>query len=111
MVNPFYTSFMGQIKNENDYNSIAASKEIVLRGYLTNRIKISDYVNNFLVGLVTTRWKKMLPEVDTYKDLYDFFKKKKSKNSYRFLFDDVEKQKWSYLRLNFYKSGIDLIRF
>jgi hypothetical protein len=60
--------------------------------------------------LVTTRWKKMLPNVNTYKDLYDYYKKKKSKNSYRFLFNDVEKQRWSCLRLWFYKSNIDLIR-
>jgi hypothetical protein len=112
MVNPYYTSFMGQIKNESDYDSIAASKEIALRGYLTKRTKINDYVNNFLGSLVTTHWKKMLPDINTYKDLYNYFKlQKKSKNSYRFLFNEVEKQKWSCLRLNFYKSGIDLIRF
>ena len=43
---------------------------------------------------------------------YNHFKtKKKSKNSYRFLFNDVEKLKWSSLRLKSNKSKIDLIRF
>ena len=28
MVNPFYTSFIGQVKNPGDYDSIAASKEV-----------------------------------------------------------------------------------
>jgi hypothetical protein len=53
----------------------------------------------------------MLPTIDTYKDLYNHFKtKKKSKYSYRFLFNDVEKQKWSYFNLKSHKSMIDLIR-
>lgn len=113
MVNPYYTSFIGQIKNEKDYDSIAASKEIALRGYLIkNGIKIRDYINEFLCGLVTTRWKEMLPNINTYQDLYNYFKtKKKSRNSYRFLFNDIEKLKWSYLRLGFYESKVDLIRF
>jgi IS605 OrfB family transposase len=113
MVNPFYTSFMGQIKNENDYDSVAASKEVAFRGYLMNKgIKMYDYVNDFLSGLVTTRWKEMLPNINTFKELYNYFKtKKKSKNSYRFLFNDVEKLKWSSLRLKSNKSMIDLIRF
>lgn len=111
MVNPFYTSFMGQMKNATDYDSVAASKEIALRGYLMKRVKIVDYVNNYLSSSVTTQWKEMLPNVNTYRDLYNYFKsQKKSKNSYRFLFNEAEKQKWSYSRLKFYKSGIDLIR-
>ena len=106
MVNPFYTSFMGQIKNEADYDSIAASKEIAFRGYLMNKgINVYNYVNEFLSGLVTTRWKEMLLEGSTFKDLYTYFKKK-SGDSYRFLFNDVEKTKWSYFRLNSYKSMI-----
>jgi IS605 OrfB family transposase len=112
-VNPFYTSFIGQIKNEKDYDSIAASKEIGYRGYLMNKgLKIYDYIDQFLSGLVTTRWKEMLPNINTFKDLYNHFKnQKKSKYSYRFLFNDVEKQNWSYFRLKSNKSMIDLIRF
>jgi hypothetical protein len=62
--------------------------------------KVSEYVNEFLSSLVTTHWKEMLPEVNTFKEMYNHFKfKKKSKNSYRFLFNDVEKLKWSCFRL------------
>lgn len=113
MVSPFYTSFIGQIKNNNDYDSIAASKEVAFRGFLlTSGIKVQNYVNDFLGGQVTTRWKEMLPNIFTFKDLYNYFKtQKKSKNSYRFLFNDAEKLKWSSLRLNTFKSKIDLIRF
>lgn len=113
MVNPFYTSFIGQVKNIEDYDSLAASKEVAWRGYLMNKgIKVNEYVNNFLSGLVTTHWKEMLPDINTFREMYDFFKtQKKSKNSYRFLFSDVEKQKWSSLRLKSHKSMIDLIRF
>jgi hypothetical protein len=73
-------------------------------------IKVQDYVNNFLNDSVTTHWKEMLPEISTNKELYNHFKdKKKSKNSYRFLFNDVEKQKCSSFRLKSIKSLIDLI--
>ena len=79
---------------------------------MSKGIKVNDYVNNFLSSLVTTHWKEMLPDINTFREMYDFFKtKKKSKNSYRFLFNDVEKLKWSCLRLNSNKSMIDLIRF
>lgn len=108
-VNPFYTSFIGQIKNQLDYDSIAASKEVAYRCYLS-KDKIVDYVNNFLSSSVTTQWKEMLPNVNTYKDLYNYFKKSKSRNSYRFLFNSTEKEKRSYLRFKFYRSEIDLIR-
>ena len=113
MVNPFYTSFIGQVKNIEDYDSLAASKEVAWRGYLMNKgIKVNEYVKDFLSGLVTTHWKEMLPNINTFKEMYEFFKtKKKSKNSYRFLFNDVEKQKWSSFRLMSYKSMIDLIIF
>jgi len=113
MVNPFYTSFVGQVKNIEDYDSIAASKEVGYRGYLMNKgIKVNEYVNDFLSGLVTTHWKEMLPDINTFREMYDFFKtKKKSRNSYRFLFNDVEKLKWSSFRLMSNKSTIDLIRF
>jgi IS605 OrfB family transposase len=112
-VNPFYTSFIGQIKNNKDYDSVAAAKEVAFRCYLTiNGIKVQDYVNKFLTGSVTTHWKEMLPNINNYKELYNHFKtKKKSKNSYRFLFSDAEKAKWSSFRLKSNKSNIDLIKF
>ena len=51
-------------------------------------------------------------EEDEEEDLFGEKKKtkKKSKYSYRFLFNDVEKQKWSYFNLKSHKSMIDLIR-
>jgi len=111
MVNPFYTSFIGQVKNIDDYDSIAASKEVAYRAYLMSKgIKVSDYVNNFLSDLVSTHWKEMIPNINTYKEMYDYFKSsKKSKNKYRFLFNDVEKYQKSYFRLNSFKSLTDLI--
>lgn len=107
-VNPFYTSFIGQIKNERDYDSVAASIEIGYRGYMNNKgFNIKEYVNNYLSGLVTTRWKEMLPDINTFMDLYTHFKiKKKSKNSYRFLFTSSEKDKWSCFSMNSIKSQV-----
>ena len=108
-VNPFYTSFIGQVKNDKDYDPIAASKEVAFRGYLmVQGINIKNYVDQFLSGSVTTHWKEMLPDANTFKDLYDW-SKKKSKNSYRFLFTDKEKDRKSYFRLNSRKSLVDLV--
>ena len=106
-------SFMGQMKNESDYDSIGAAKEVGFRGYLMNKgIKVNEYVNDFLGGLVATRWKEMLPNINTFKDLYNHFKyQKKSRNSYRFLFSEAEKLRWSCLRLNSVKSCINLYNF
>ena len=148
MVNPFYTSFIGQIKNVDDYVSVGASLEVAYRGFIqTEGIKSDvwfvkaeqDYVNEYLSGSLTTHWKEMLENdgvksITTWKEMYNLFKnlgykktvsknKKKSEtvvlnikkftttNSYRFLFNDVEKLKWSCLRLNSIKSMIDLIKF
>lgn len=147
MVNPFYTSFIGQIKNVYDYDSVGASLEVAYRGFIqTEGIKSNvwvvkaeqDYVNEYLCGSITTHWKEMLENdgiksVTTWKEMYNLFKnlgykyKKVSKNkkkfetvvvkkftttnSYRFLFNDVEKLKCSCLRLNSIKSKIDLIKF
>ena len=113
MVNPYYTSFIGQVKNPEDYDSIAASKEVAYRGHLMDqKFRVNDYINGFLSGPVTTHWKEMLPDINTFKDMYNYFKfQKKSRNSYRFLFNEAEKLKWSCLRLMSYKSNIDLIRF
>ena len=111
-INPFYSSFMGQLKNENDYDSVAASKEVCYRGYIENKgIEIKSYVKDYLSDLVATRWKNMLPNICTNKELYDYFKgQKKSTTSYRFLFTKVERLKYSCLRLNHHLSNVDLIR-
>lgn len=131
---PHYTSFIGQMKFENDYDSVAAAKEIAYRGYLinifgsqvskelsiydTNKYILSkqwDYIHGYLGKGLSTRWKDMitLASVITYKELYHYYKdnKKKSTTSYRFLFNDDEKLKWSSFRLNSNKSLVDLIRF
>ncbi|MCB1713370.1 MAG: hypothetical protein KDH96_13160 [Candidatus Riesia sp.] len=112
IVPPHYSSFIGQIDYEDDYDSVAASKEIAFRGYLKALEKdIWTYINTYLGSEVTTRWKKMLPSSSTYRDLYNLFKEKKTVNSYRFLFNDNEKQRWSFFRLKSSKSMIDLVTF
>lgn len=104
-----YSSFIGQMKYEEDFDSISASKEISYRGYLSKSNKdIWLYINEFLSNEVTTRWKKMLPNVNTYKEVYNYYKKN-SKTSYRVLFNDEIKSRYSYFRLNHHKSFIDLI--
>ena len=118
VVNPFYTSFIGQMKYPNDYDSIAASKEIAFRGY--NLIKEREirrfkgfemskyeenifernYVNQYLCNPLSTCWKEMIKGLVSYKDLYDYFKnQKKSKYSYRFLFNQTLKVGYSCFKL------------
>lgn len=109
LVNPFYTSFIGQLKNELDYDPIAASKEV---GYRLN-IKKEDeykYVQDYLDSQVSTRWKEMLPDVKSNRDLYTYFKNN-PKSSYRKFFNDSEKESLKFVRLKSYKSLIDLITF
>ena len=91
-----YSSFIGQIDNDKEYDSIAAAIEISRRGILFLRkyyynenidvtgkiIRIKEEINTQLAD----RWKKKL-NVDfifTYKNLYDQIKK--LKYSYRSLF-------------------------
>ena len=107
-INPAYTSFMGQIDNPNDYDSVAASLEIGHRGYLvSNGVKIKDYIKDRVINnneLQSTRWKKMITDqlFGTYIELYKFFKKKKFLSSYRFLFRD----NGFSLRMNSIKSDV-----
>ena len=118
LVVPHYSSFIGQMIYKDDYDSVAASKEIAFRGYLMSLQKDStqfksvwSYINDFLGSEVSTHWKEMIPHISTFKELYNFYKDKETKTSYRFLFSDIQKERWSCLRLKSFKSMIDLITF
>lgn len=105
-INPAYSSFMGQIDNPNDYDSIAASLEIGYRGYLFTQ-GIKNYITDRTLDnneLQSTRWKKMIANqiFNSYIELYDFFKKMKFLSSYRFIFQN----NGFSLRLNSIKSKI-----
>lgn len=107
-VRPEYSSFIGQMMYENECDSVAASIEIGKRGY--NKGKgINEYegsINLECMGRVSTRWKKMVNDnCCTFRDLYNIFKEKKLKDSYRFLFDPKGR---SCLRLVSYGSIVDL---
>ena len=110
-----YSSFIGQIDNENEYDSIAAAIELSRRGLLFVRkynynetIDIKGQIigiKNKLSEYLMDRWKKKLninKNLITYKDLYDEIKK--MRYSYRNLFQF----NWFYFRLNSYKSYVYL---
>lgn len=94
---PEYSSFIGQIRNEEDCDSIAAAIELSRRVYLFisyYRYKDEKEVKGNIVGIMrklprvlVDRWKKKLElkQFTTYKSLYSEIKK--SKYSYRHLFD------------------------
>lgn len=106
-----YSSFIGQIDNENEYDSIAAAIELSRRGnlYLDKYYYKVDVeivgqiirVNERLSDDLADRWKKKLNcegNLDTYKSLYDVIKN--MKYSYRKLFQF----NWFSLRLKSSKS-------
>jgi hypothetical protein len=92
---PHYSSFIGQLNNPQDYDSIAASIEISRRSYLFIKMYIEQTktIGNivfpeFNVGFLNLHWKDRLGDIlnniDSWKSLYLWFKK--SKSSYRLLF-------------------------
>ena len=107
-----YSSFIGQIDNEQEYDSIAAAIELSRRGSLYIRkfhykenidvkgkiIRVKEKLSKRLVN----RWKKKLnvENISTYLDLYNIIKK--MKYSYRFLFQ----HSWFSLRHKSPKSKI-----
>lgn len=116
---PQYSSFIGQVENPNDIDSIAASLEISRRAYLFVKIYKEKTLNHqniiypkFNSGSLDDRWKKTLKNnLNNIKDwlgLYNWFKK--SKTSYRFLFNPEDKRINS-LRLFSVKSNILIHKF
>lgn len=112
---PEYSSFIGQILHNEEYDSVAASLELSRRAYLFNRaikqkVKPRDIVYpKFDVNILPTRWKEMVIDqgIRSWKKLYASLKK--SKIRYRFLFD-LENFQGISLSLNSYKSLV-MIRF
>lgn len=94
---PEYSSFIGQIRNEDDYDSVAAAIELSRRAWLFvsyYHYKDEQEVKGNVVGIMrklpehlADRWKKKLDvkKFTTYKSLY--LEIKKSGYSYRNLFD------------------------
>lgn len=111
---PEYSSFIGQVRNENDYDSIAAAIEISRRAWLfISYYKYKDVqeVKGNIVGIMRKlpkhlidRWKKKLDvkKLTTYKSLY--LEIKKATYRYRHLFDF---KSFSF-RLKSIKSLVDI---
>jgi IS605 OrfB family transposase len=111
---PEYSSFIGQIRNENDYDSVAAAIELSRRAWLfVSYYKYKDIkeVKGNIVGIMRklpthlkNRWKKKLnvKQFTTYKSLY--LEIKKMGHSYRHLFDP---KSFSF-RLGSAKSLVDI---
>lgn len=108
-----YSSFIGQVDNENEYDSIAAAIELGRRGllyiskyYYKENINIQGKIINIdkkLSKNLVDRWKKKLNfdgNLDNYKSLYDVIKSKRYSYRTFFQFD------WFSLRLKSSKSLI-----
>lgn len=108
-----YSSFLGQINNEHEYDSIAAAIELGRRGLLYLRkcfYKENIEIKGKIIGIdknlskdLADRWKKKLNlnfDLKTYKPLYEEIKK--LKYSYRNLFQ----HNWFSLRMKSRKSKV-----
>ena len=117
---PQYSSFIGQMMNENEPDMIAAAIEIGRRAYIFNRIYLVKDLpaENFSKGIIfpdlstvslPTRWKEMV-DLKGWKTWNPFFRYiKKSKLSYRFLFYEwVKTYNKSYFRHKSRKSNVFL---
>jgi hypothetical protein len=109
-----YSSFIGQMQNETEYDSIAASLELSRRAYVFNKAIKEKHkkIRNILfpifnVSVLPTRWKeRALDEgIKSWKELY--YSLKKSKSRYRFLFVR-EKFKGISFSLNSNKSLVEI---
>jgi len=116
---PQYSSFIGQLTNPEDVDSVAASIEISRRANLFNKIYLTKEIKKqniifpeFNIGSLTNHWKEELKNnlnnIKDWKDLYYLFKK--SKLSYRFLYDSFKKNR-KVFRLKSYKSLIDILSY
>jgi hypothetical protein len=111
-----YSSFVGQIDNSDDYDSIAAAIELSRRGSLYIRkyhykedIEIKGKVIRVKEKLsknLADRWKKTLniKNISTYLDLYNEIKKRKYSYRNLFQFD------WFSFRLKSRKSELYVFR-
>ena len=109
---PQYSSFMGQIQNEDEYDSVAAAIELSRRCHLFVSYyvdKTEQEVKGNIVGVMrklsrnlADRWKKKLgsKRLTTYKSLY--LEIKKSGHWYRRLFHD----EWFSSRMKSAKSRV-----
>jgi predicted transposase len=96
---PQYSSFIGCLQNKNDIDSVAASLEINRRLLLFKKIYLDKAQDKQEIifpkwnpSELPTRWKEMVSSnngISSWKDLFSLIKK--SKSSYRFLYDDFIK--------------------
>jgi predicted transposase len=115
-----FSSFIGQLTNENDVDMVAASIEISRRGFLfynhyvakrissVNGEKVNIVYPEFNVSSLPTRWKKMVEDdeaLGSWKKLY--YHLKKSETSYRFSLKDWKQSK-EFFRHKSRKSNIFL---
>jgi IS605 OrfB family transposase len=116
---PQYSSFIGQINNPDDVDSIASAIELNRRAVLFDKIYVKKELPKqdiiypkFNIGSLATLWKEMLKDninnIKSWKELYSCFKK--SKTSYRFLFDE-NKVRVNSFRFCSIKSYINLYTF
>jgi len=112
-VKPHYSSFIGQMKYEKEFDSIAASLEVGYRGYLRNNGRNEyDSINDLCYSYLPTRWKKMVNNASmTFKELYYLFKQNKMIDCYRFNFKYQEYGIESFFSLGSVRSMVEMYRF
>ena len=109
-----YSSFIGQLTNKDEFDSIAAAMELGRRGnlfirnYIKSKNKIDVVYPRFDIRNLMDQWKKKLNFDENIKDWKSLYNKiKETKQSYRFLFDE-NKNSLSSFSLNSYKSFVNV---
>lgn len=103
---PYYSSFVGCLKYENEFDSVAAAIEIGDRATELLKNKIYKVLpEDSDLKLLSTHWKKTIKDnnITTWKELYIFCKNNETKHSYRFLFNRNKNSIFCF-RLQSYKS-------
>jgi len=107
---PQYSSFIGQLNNPDDYDSVAASIELSRRSFLFRKVYLEKSIKPrsiifpaFNIDYLNFRWKdcfgNISSSIDSWTSLYQWLKK--SKASYRFLFSPKNEK---FFKLNSWKS-------
>ena len=113
---PEYSSFIGCLRNLGETDSVAASLEIARRANFYYKTFVSKILPKntkvifpeFNISLID-RWKEDLGStyIKNWVDAYNWFKNKKPKPNYRFLYDDyIKNNSFKVFSFNSAKSNI-----
>lgn len=111
-----YSSFIGQLNNKDEFDSIAAAMELGRRGnlfirnYIKSKNKVEIVYPKFDIRSLMDQWKKKLDFDENIRNWKCLYKKiKETKQSYRFLFNENSLSSFSLYSHNSYVKCFHLV--